>query len=78
MALELADFDASSQHLQTDPLLKWSTSPFATRLVDGGPVRLTLLPTVFKEITPDGTTETPVDAEDWDSILLDKFGLVRE
>ncbi len=78
VALELADFDAASQHLQTDPLLKWSTSPFATRLVDGGPLRLTLLPTVYKEITPEGTTETPVSAEEWDTILLERFGLVRE
>ncbi len=78
VALQLTDFDASSQHLQTDPTLQWSKAPFATRLVDGGPVRLTLLPTLLKEITPQGTTETQVAEEDWDAVLLERFGLARE
>jgi len=75
VALELSDFDASSDHLQSDPTLQWSKAPFATRLVNGGPTRLTLLPKVIKEITPSGTTETPVESQDWDALLLDKFGI---
>ena len=40
---ELADFDPPSRRLQTQPGLHWTESPFATRLLDGGPDRVTLL-----------------------------------
>ncbi len=39
----LEDFTPASDALQTDPTLHWSAKPFATRLLDGGPDRVTLL-----------------------------------
>ncbi len=41
--VDLASFDYQSTRLQTDLSLKWTKSRFATRLLDGGPDRVTLL-----------------------------------
>ena len=43
VAHELSDFDEASDRLQSDKTLHWSTKPMATRLIDGGPERVTLL-----------------------------------
>lgn len=77
VAHQLSDFDAASTHLQTDRTLTWSKGPFATRLVDGGPRRITLLHDRLKQIGPDGVTETPVASDDWDQHLHDHFGMTR-
>ena len=39
----MADFDASSHDLQTRPESRWTETPFATRLLDGGPDRVSLV-----------------------------------
>lgn len=74
---ELAGFDGASEHLQTAEDLHWRNKPFATRLIDGGPERVTLLGDRLKfHGRPDGTiTEESVDPDDWDDLLLRWFAM---
>lgn len=41
--IEMSVFDASNHRLQTEPGISLTSRPFATRLIDGGPDRVTLL-----------------------------------
>ncbi|MGI9599027.1 MAG: arylamine N-acetyltransferase family protein [Acidimicrobiales bacterium] len=75
VALGLDDFQAPSTRLASDPTLPWSTKPFATRLLDGGPDRVTLLKDRLKVTKDEATTETLVSAEDWDATLLRWFDM---
>ena len=71
----MADFEPASQMLQGDRELHWSTKPFATRLIDGGPDRVTLLKDRLK-IRRDGEeTETAVAPQEWDQVLADWFDM---
>lgn len=72
---QLIDFNPASDHLWTDPSLHWQHKPFATRLIDGGPDRITLLKDRLKVEVDGMTTETPVAAADWRTALLTNFGL---
>lgn len=70
------DFDAPSYRLQTDPSLKWTQSPFATRLLDGGPDRVTLLEDRIKFRRSGEWTEQPVAAGDeWAATLQQWFNM---
>jgi len=61
--------------LASDPELHWRNKPFATRLLDGGPDRVTLLGDRLK-ITRDGeATESPVSVAEWSAVLLEWFGM---
>ena len=71
----LSDFDAASDRLQTDPDLHWRQKPFATRLIDGGPDRVTLLSDRLKLIEGEITTENPVEADEWHRTLDRWFGI---
>lgn len=71
----LADFDDPSERLQTDPELHWSQKPFATRLLRGGPDRVTLLSDRLKVRRGGRLTETPVAEADWESTLEHWFGM---
>lgn len=71
----LADFEETSQRLQSDPELHWSQKPFATRLIDGGPDRVTLLSDRLKIVRNGELTETPVEQADWDETLQKWFGM---
>ncbi len=73
IGVQMSDFDAASQRLQSDRNLQWSLHPFATRLLDGGPDRVTLLEDTLKLIRRDQLTETPVAAEAWESTLIEWF-----
>lgn len=73
----LSDFDEASTRLQADRTLHWSQKPFATRLVDGGPERITLLGDRLKRTLPSGTTEEPVADDQWDELLHEHFGFRR-
>lgn len=75
VALELADFDAASTHLQQAEDLHWRQKPFATRLLDGGPDRVTLLSDRLKLQRGGETAETPVAEGDWDDVLYEWFGM---
>ncbi len=72
---ELVDFDAASEHLQRADDLHWRHKPFATRLIDGGPQRVTLLSDRIKFHGTGETIEKPVAAEDWDDVLQEWFGM---
>ena len=75
VAHELIDFEAASRSLRENPDKHWRTKPFATRLLDGGPDRVTLLRDRLT-IRRDGeTTERPVPEESWNSALAEWFGM---
>ena len=70
-----ADFDEPSQRLQTEPGLQWTEGPFATRLLEGGPDRVTLLSDRIKFRRSGTWTEEPVSADEWDAMLDQWFGM---
>lgn len=74
----LADFEDASVYLQTQPGLQWTESPFATRLLDGGPDRVTLLHDRIKFRHNGSWVEEPVTKEDWAARLQEWFGLTVE
>ena len=61
----LRDFDPVSKRLQTEPSLSWTKLPFATRLLDSGPDRVTLLKDRIKFRVDGVWTEEQVAAQDW-------------
>lgn len=69
------DFEPSSLRLQTEQGLKWTEKPFATRLLDGGPDRVTLLLDRIKFRRNGVWTEIPVSADEWADLLHEWFGL---
>ncbi len=70
------DFEPSSDRLQTEPGLKWTEKRFVTRLLDGGPDRVTLLTDRIK-IRRNGviTEESISPGEEWDRALRMWFGM---
>ena len=71
-----SDFDEASTWLQTDPTLSWTKAPFATRLLDGGPDRVTLLRDRLKFKRQGQWTEESINESEW-PLLLDKwFGIL--
>ncbi len=72
---ETADFDSPSRRLQTDLGLHWTESPFATRLLDGGPDRVTLLHDRLKCRRDGIWIEEPVSEKDWPIVLDHWFGI---
>lgn len=73
VAHTMSDFDEASTRLQEDKTLHWSTKPFATKLIDGGPERVTLLKDRLKFISGEETTETPVSPDRWEEELQARF-----
>lgn len=71
----LKDFDAASQRLQTEPSLSWTEARFATRLLDNGPDRVTLLDRCIKFRIAGEWTERPVEEQQWDAELKQWFGM---
>lgn len=71
----LTDFEPASAALQTDPASPFRAKPFATRLLDGGPDRVTLLRDRLK-LHRDGTVkETPVADHAWAGVLHEWFDI---
>jgi N-hydroxyarylamine O-acetyltransferase len=68
-------FDPESRRLQTQPGLRWTESPFATRLLDGGPDRVTLLGDRLKLRRRGTWTEWPVQPDAWAQVLEHWFGM---
>lgn len=73
-AREMSAFEPASRRLQAGPG-HFTDAPFATRLLDGGPDRVSLTPgrlTIYR----DGAVEhTDVDPSAWETTLRDRFGL---
>ena len=72
-----SDFEGASMRLQNDPTLHWSTTPFATRLLDDQGTRLTLTRDALKTIRGDTVESVPVDPFDWNDVLFEHFGIVE-
>ena len=72
---DLGAFDRSSDLLQHDPEKSWTKGRFVTRLLDGGPDRVTLLEGRLKFRRNGTWTETPVAEEDWAAALDEWFGM---
>ena len=70
-----SDFEEASTHLQTAPGLRWTQSRFATRLIDGGPDRVTLLEDEIKFRRDGVWLGQPVSAEEWPCLLAEWFDL---
>lgn len=68
-------FEEASSYLQTTPGLQWTQARFATRLLDGGPDRVTLLSDRIKFRRNGEWSEHPVDESNWEDLLSDWFGL---
>lgn len=71
----MADFDPASDRLQANADAHWRRLPFATRLLDDGPDRVTLLADRLKIRRNGQTIETPVAQRDWGSALIDWFDM---
>ena len=74
VALTLDDFTPISDSMQLDDDLNWKHKRFATRLLDGGPDRVTLSRDRLKIVRDDDESELPVEPDDWDRHLLEWFG----
>lgn len=70
-----SDFEGASSYLRTTPGLQWTQSRFATRLLDGGPDRVTLLSDRIKFRRNGVWEEHRVEPEEWDRLLYDWFQL---
>ena len=70
-----SDFEEASSYLQTTPGLQWTQSRFATRLLNNGPDRVTLLTDRIKFRRDGIWSEHPIDESDWDRLLAEWFGL---
>jgi len=68
-------FEPSNQHLQSAPDTPLTAKPFATRLVDGGPDRITLLRDRLKIRSGGVWTEAPVTDAEWPRALAQWFGM---
>jgi N-hydroxyarylamine O-acetyltransferase len=75
VALQPSDFERASTHLQTAPGLRWTQTRFATRLIDGGPDRVTLLEDQIKFRRDGVWREEPVARETWPDLLAEWFDL---
>lgn len=70
-----ADFEEASLWLQTEPGLRWTETRFATRLLDGGPDRVTLLEDRIRFRHGGRWTEHPVTSADWPYLLNRWFAM---
>jgi len=77
VAHELSEFESASQRLSLDRSLHWSTSPFATRLIDADGTRITLSRRGFKTQRAGETERVPVAAHEWNDVLRDNFGIAE-
>jgi N-hydroxyarylamine O-acetyltransferase len=74
VSLTMADFEGASQYLQSDGELAWHKRAFATRLLDGGPDRVTLVGNRLKLERGGAVTEADVGDPDWIDTLDHWFG----
>jgi N-hydroxyarylamine O-acetyltransferase len=75
VAHQLPDFDPASHRLQTDPQSPFVAKPFVTRLLDGGPDRVTLLRDRLKLLHNGSWTEEPVTEGAWPDVLARWFAM---
>jgi len=71
----LEDFTPQSERLQTPGVSQFTAQPFATRLIDGGPDRVTLLADRIKFRRAGEWEEERVVADAWNATAEEWFGL---
>lgn len=71
----LDDFAGRSDFMQTEPGLRWTEAPFATRLLEGGPDRVWLLRDRLKLRQNGEITVTDVADDEWPATLHKWFGM---
>ncbi len=74
VTLSQSDFDGPSQRLQMDPGLPWHSQAFATRYIDGGPDRVTLIGNKLKVERRGEVNYQAVSDERWTDTLEEWFG----
>lgn len=75
VAHRMDDFEAVSASMQADPERSWGSKPFATRLLDGGPDRVTLRDGRLKVVRAGAETVTELAPDRWDDSLGEWFGM---
>jgi N-hydroxyarylamine O-acetyltransferase len=72
----LADFDARSRYLQTEPGLNWTEKPLVTRATSGKGGRLTLHRDRLRTRQDDlSFVDEPVTPDEWPAVLEEHFGI---
>jgi N-hydroxyarylamine O-acetyltransferase len=74
VGLALTDFTTVSDSMQIDPDKHWRAKPFATRLLDGGPDRVTVTRHHRKLVRDGALDERALDGDEWEQELIDWFG----
>lgn len=74
VGLALTDFTTVSDSMQIDPHKHWRAKPFATRLLDGGPDRVTVTRHHRKLVRDGALDERALDGDEWEQELIDWFG----
>ncbi len=74
VSLAPSDFTAVSDSMQDDPSKHWRSKPFATRLLDGGPDRVTVTRHHRKLVRDGVVDELPLTGDEWEQELIDWFG----
>ncbi len=72
---DMREFDRASKRLQTEEGLKWTEGPFVTRLIDGGPDRVTLLRDRIRFRRAGTWSEESVTEAEWPEVLRRWFGM---
>jgi len=73
---QLADFDARSRYLQTEPGLQWTEKPLVTMATSADGARVTLHTDRLRVRDDDlSFVDTPVTEAEWPEVLEARFGL---
>lgn len=75
VSLTMADFDGASARLQDDPDAIWHQRAFASRYLDGGPDRVTLVGNRLKIERGGNVDERPIEDADWSATLEEWFSM---
>jgi arylamine N-acetyltransferase len=70
-----SDFEPASTYLQTHPDLRWTKTRFATRLLDGGPDRVTLLEESIKFRRDGEWSERTINPDEFAPLLEEWFSM---
>ncbi|MEM7340168.1 MAG: arylamine N-acetyltransferase [Actinomycetota bacterium] len=73
VALTMDDFASASDRLAGDLDNHWHQRPFATRYLDGGPGRVTLIANELKVDRPGDRSITPVSDVEWNAVFAEWF-----
>ncbi len=71
----IGEFEPASRNLQDDKSLNWHRRAFATRLIDGGPDRVTLVGNQLKFERAGERTTTDIADDEWHDTLTNWFGI---